>query len=283
MVSQPRLALSRFRPIDWLMSGYALVFAGVALTRLGHPGTGWIALAHLLIPVLALLTTSDDLGRAGRVLRDIYPLLLLLGLYGALDVLSGAGSVTAHDATVQRWEEALFGRQVSRWWWQEHPSRFWSAVLHASYFAYYVIVPAPAILFALRRQADELRWYVLAVMATFIVCYLFFIYFPVAGPYYEFPRPASWFTENGPARLVYQVLATGSSYGAAFPSAHVAATITGTVAAWRGSPRFGLVLAVPATLLTVAVVYCQMHYAVDAIAGIAVAGLVLWTTARYSR
>ena len=283
MVSQPRLALSRFRPIDWLLSGYALVVAGVALARLDLAGTGWIAAAHLLIPVLALLTTAEGLGRAGRILRDIYPLLLLLGLYGSLDVLSGGGAVTAYDGTVQRWEAALFGRQVSRWWWQEHPSRFWSAVLHASYFAYYAIVPAPAIYFALRRRADELRWYVLAVMATFIVCYLFFIFFPVAGPYYEFPRPAPWFLDNGPARLVYRVLATGSSYGAAFPSSHVAATITGAVAAWRGSTRFGMVLAVPALLLTVAVVYCQMHYAVDALAGIGVAAAVLWTTARISR
>ena len=283
MVSQPRLALSRFRPIDWLLSGYALVVAGVALARHDQPGVGWIAVAHLLIPLLALLTTSEDLGRAGRTLRDIYPLLLLLGLYGALDVLSGAGAVSVNDAAVQRWEAALFGRQVSRWWWQDHPSRLWSAVLHASYFAYYVIVPAPAIYFLARRRTVELHWYVLAVMATFIACYLFFLFFPVAGPYYEFPRPASWFVENGPARLVYRILAAGSSYGAAFPSSHVAATITGAVAAWRGSARFGLALAGPALLLTVAVVYCQMHYAVDAIAGVAVALVVLWVTAKAPR
>ena len=70
------------------------------------------------------------------------------------------------------------------------------------------------------------RRFVLVVMATFIVCYLVFLFFPVAGPYYQFPRPAAWFTDNLPARLAYQALASGSSYGAAFPSSHVAA-------AWR--------------------------------------------------
>lgn len=271
--------MSRLRPVDWLLSGYGLVVAATALVRLpGNPLAGWIAAAHLLIPVLALLCASDRVARTGRLLREVYPLVLLVGLYGALDVLAGAGAVTAHDATVQGWEQALFGVQVSRAWWQARPSAFWSWLLHASYFAYYVIVPAPAVWFALKRRTNDLRWYVFAVMATFVACYLWFIFFPVAGPYYEFPRPAAWFTDNGPARLVYATLARGSSYGAAFPSSHVAATVAAAAAAWRGSRALGVLLAVPTAMLTVAVVYCQMHYAVDALAGVAMAGICLGVT-----
>jgi membrane-associated phospholipid phosphatase len=264
------VALSRFRPLDWLLSGYGLIVAGTAVSRMPGPGLASVAAAHLGIPVLALLLASPRIGRVGRVLREVYPLVLLVGLYGSLDLLSGAGSVPVHDATVQRWEEALFGGQVSRTWWRAMPSTLWSTVLHASYFAYYVIVPAPALWFAWQRRPDDLRWYVFAVMATFVTCYLAFIFFPVAGPYYEWPRPDAWFLDNGPARLVYATLASGSSYGAAFPSSHVAAAVTAAAAAWRGSRRLGLLLAVPTGLLTVAVVYCQMHYAVDALAGVAV-------------
>jgi membrane-associated phospholipid phosphatase len=273
--------VTRFRPIDWLLSGYGLVVAVTALVRLpADHSLGWIMAAHLLIPVLALLCASERVGRTGRVLRDVYPLVLLVGLYGALDVLAGAGAVTAHDATVQGWEEALFGMQVSRAWWQAKPSAFWSWLLHASYFAYYVIVPAPAVWFAWKGRTDDLRWYVFAVMATFVACYLWFIFFPVAGPYYEFPRPAAWFTDNGPARLVYATLARGSSYGAAFPSSHVAATVAAAAAAWRGNRTLGVLLAIPTVMLTVAVVYCQMHYAVDALAGVAIAGVIVALTAR---
>ena len=46
------------------------------------------------------------------------------------------------------------------------------------------------------------------------------------------------------------------------------------VAAWQGSRRLGLVLLLPTVLLTIGVVYCQMHYAVDAFAGLAVGGLI---------
>ena len=71
------------------------------------------------------------------------------------------------------------------------------------------------------------------------------------------------------ARLVYATLAQGSSYGAAFPSSHVAAAVAATLAAYAGSRRLGLLLTIPTLLLAVGVVYCQMHYAIDALTGAA--------------
>jgi membrane-associated phospholipid phosphatase len=154
------------------------------------------------------------------------------------------------------------------------PSRFWSAVLHAAYLSYYLIVVAPAFYFVWRRDLPALRHFVLVVMTAFVVCYLAFIFFPVAGPYYVFPRPDPWFTDNVFARMAYNTLATGSSYGAAFPSSHVAATVAAALSTARGSRRLAWALATPTVLLTVAVVYCQMHYGVDALAGLLVGAAV---------
>jgi len=44
----------------------------------------------------------------------------------------------------------------------------------------------------------------------------------------------------------------------------------------RSSRRLGLALVLPTVLLTVGVVYCQMHYGVDALGGLAVGVLVTW-------
>ena len=152
---------------------------------------------------------------------------------------------------------------------------FWSTVLHGAYFAYYPIIALPVLTFLLIRRPEAARRSVLWLLATYVLTYVVFVLYPVAGPYYEFPRPAAWFIDNFTARLVYGTLANGSAYGAAFPSSHVAATLVATAAAFRGSRRVGWILVVPALLLTVGVVYCQMHYAVDALAGIAVAGAVV--------
>jgi membrane-associated phospholipid phosphatase len=270
----------RLRAVDLLLLAYLTIVSIVAVVRASsRPGWWLVLVAHGLFVLLLFLLTRPNLGRVGRTLREIYPLLLLLGLYSELDVLnSGGGAV--HDQIVQRWELLLFGTQISREWWQTAPSRFWSTVLHAAYLSYYFIVAAPALYFAWRGDLAAVRRFVLVVMATFIVCYLVFLFFPVAGPYYQFPRPAAWFTDNLPARLAYQALASGSSYGAAFPSSHVAAALAATLAASRLSWRLGLILAVPTLLLTAGVVYCQMHYGVDALAGLAVGGLVTWAVGK---
>jgi membrane-associated phospholipid phosphatase len=270
------------QPVDLLLLGYLAIVSVVALRRAPtQPECWWLLGAHGLFLVLLALFIRPQLGRLGRTLREIYPLLLLVALYGELDVLNGIGA-TVHDAAVQRWELALFGSQVSRIWWQAAPSRFWSTVLHGAYFSYYFVVTLPALYFALRGDLHAVRQFVLAVMATFVTCYLVFLFFPVAGPYYIFPAPSAWFTDNLPARLVYRILANGSSYGAAFPSSHVAATVAAVLAARRQSTRLGLLLLVPTALLTVGVVYCQMHYAVDAVAGLLVGVTVAWATQKAS-
>jgi membrane-associated phospholipid phosphatase len=270
---------SRLQAVDLLLLGYLGVISLVALERAPrNPGCWWLLGAHLLFGILLLLVTRPGLGKVGRILRELYPLLLLIGLYGELDVLSGINGPPVHDSTIQRWELALFGMQVSRVWWQELPSRFWSTILHGAYFSYYLIVSIPAFYFAWRGRLGNLREFVLTVMITFVICYLAFVFYPVAGPYYVFPHPSGWFTDNGPARLVYAILAAGSSYGAAFPSSHVAASAAATISAWRGSRTLGAALVLPTVLLGIGVVYCQMHYGVDALAGLGLGIVVAGAT-----
>ena len=286
MVPKSRVAVarsSRLLPVDLLLLGYLTIVSVVTVLRAStRPGWWLVLVAHALFVFLLFLLTRPNLGKVGAVLREIYPLFLLLGLYSELDILN-SGPRPVYDHVVQRWELLLFGMQISHEWWQRAPSRFWSTVLHSAYLSYYFIVSAPALYFAWRRDLKAVRSFVLVVMTTFVLCYLVFMFFPVAGPYYQFPRPAPWFTDNLPARLAYQALASGSSYGAAFPSSHVAAALAATLAAARISPRLGLILSVPTLLLTVGVVYCQMHYGVDAIAGLAVGGLVTWGVGRWVR
>lgn len=263
-----------WRRVDRMLAAYGLFVAAVAATRLERPGVGLVLLAHLGLPVLAWLATRASDRGIGGVLRAIYPGLLLTGLYSAIDVLNGAGAARTWDAPIQALEAALFGGQPARDWWQAAPNAFWSSLLHAVYFSYYLIVPLPIIVFLATRRGAAIGRYLDAVIGTFLLCYVAYILVPVAGPYYEFAHPTGPFVDNGPARLVYATLATGSAFGAAFPSSHVAATVAATVAAWLESRRLGLVLLVPTALLAVGVVYCQMHYVIDSAAGVAL-GLAL--------
>jgi membrane-associated phospholipid phosphatase len=265
-----------------MVAGYGVFVALVAATRLHLPGATLILLAHLMLPVLAVLGSRASDTSTGRFLRAYYPVILLTALYSSLDVLNRFGVAAVWDAPLLALEQSLFGGQPSRDWWQAAPSVFWSTVLHAVYFSYYVIVPLPLLVFAVMRRPDAGERYLAGLIATFLICYAIYLLFPVAGPYYEFARPAGEFVANGPARLVYATLERGSAYGAAFPSSHVAATVAATVGAWRGSRTLGMVLAVPTALLAVGVVYCQMHYVVDSVAGVVLGVMVPLLVARKS-
>ena len=143
-------------------------------------------------------------------------------------------------------------------------------ILHGAYWGYYLMVPTPVLYFAFRGERDNARRAILIEGGTFLFCYLIFVFFPVAGPYNYFPWPTGEVLNNPSARLVYATLADGNSYGAAFPSSHVAATTSAVIAAFIGSRWLGWGLLVPAILLAFGTVYCHMHYAIDAVVGVIV-------------
>jgi membrane-associated phospholipid phosphatase len=273
------LAAPRPRFVELALGGYAAIIAVTALVRVPlSPGNWLIALAHALIVLLVFLLTRPGPGAIGRTLRDVAPMVILVGLYASLDVLNGSGTGPTYDGLLLEWEQRLFGLQPARDWWRLHPSGFWSAAFHAVYLAYYPLVAVPALVLLLRHRRGAFRRFVQSVIPTFVACYLFFVFLPVAGPYYVFERPTGAFVANLPARLAYLVLSGGSSFGAAFPSSHVAATVAAWLAARRDAPRLARAMFPFVLLMPVATVYCQMHYALDAIAGVGF-GLVVPTLA----
>ncbi|MFZ5624419.1 MAG: phosphatase PAP2 family protein [Gemmatimonadota bacterium] len=272
----------RLFPLDVLLLAYLALTTAVAVSRWSlYPDMIWVLVSNALAALLILLVRMAQARGSSGAWLDAYPLALLIPLYGAIGFLNGSGAAPTHDLTIQAWEQALFGGQPARDWWRAYPSTFWSPILHAAYLGYYLILVVPTVVFAARGDIASLRRSMLFVMATFVPCYLAFIFFPVAGPYYSFPRPAGPVVDNWPARLLYAGLPSGSAFGAAFPSSHVAASVASTAGAWLSSRRLGIVLAIPTVLLVVSVVYCQMHYAIDALAGLAVATVVITVASRH--
>lgn len=274
------------RPVDKLLTGYIAFVTVVVLVRGGptDAGDGWLLAAHALFAILLFLFTRLDADhKIGRFLWDAYPLALIPGLYTEIGVLSeqfGRQAILAHDAVVQAWEAAIFGGQPAYDWIRSSPSVFWSTVLHLAYFSYYPIVFLGPVLLLARGERVRARKVLFTIVLVFVVCYVVFVLYPVAGPNWVWDHPTGPVREVWSARLVYAVLAGGSSIGAAFPSSHVAATMAATLALWRQWRRLALVFLAPAILLVVGTVYCQMHYAIDALMGLMVGVPVGWYGSR---
>src|SRR5689334_10765393 len=179
-------------------------------------------------------------------------------------------TLSLHDAL-----PILFGSQLSYRWIRETPNPVLSWLLHSCYLAYYAILYASPLGLWFSGRRDAARRTIFAVMVTFYVCYVVFLFFPVAGPRYAFDLAHNAATEIWPARATQWLLDRGDSWGAAFPSSHVAAAVVAAICALRYWRPLGLAL-VPLTLgLVLSVVYGQFHYAVDAVSGLFVAGAVL--------
>jgi membrane-associated phospholipid phosphatase len=122
--------------------------------------------------------------------------------------------------------------------------------------------------FALRGRWDRVEEFLTALLLVFVVCQLFFIGFPVAGPFYHFPEPDPATMGRVFPQLVHAILHRGSSVGTAFPSSHCAVAAICWIVVLRGASRWAKwVLAAIVPALTVGTVYGGFHYGVDALAG----------------
>jgi membrane-associated phospholipid phosphatase len=273
-----RLSWRQYTPIDIATAAYIAIATGAVLLAFraeGLPGWPWLLAAHALIGALVLLAPrARTAGPFGRFMGDWYPMILLPALYGEIGVLTLSAGFQ-NDLLIQRFETFVFGSEVSYRWIRESPNAVLSWALHSCYLAYYAILYASPLALWLGGRRDASRHTIFAVMATFYLCYIVFLFFPVAGPRYAFAGVHNVATDVWPARVAAWLLDRGDSWGAAFPSSHVAASVVATGMALRYWRPVGLVLLPFTAGLILAVVYGQFHYAIDALAGLGLAAVML--------
>ncbi len=271
----------RFAALDGWTLGY-LVVVSCALAARWHlpiPRPGLVVLAHALILVTVLLVAALRRIRPRSAVADWYALFLLQPVYSELGLLNTIQGIS-HDTIVQSWDAALFGGQPSFDWIRAVPSPALSVILHLAYLSYYFIVLCTPLTLWISGRKDAARITILRIMSTFYLCYTIFLLFPVAGPRYLFPHADNAATRIGLARFTQDLLNGGASWGTAFPSSHVAVAVVAGLSAWLAWRLFGSVVVVLSLLLTVATVYGQFHYAVDALAGLAVGIAMLFIVPR---
>lgn len=191
-------------------------------------------------------------------------------------------------------DQSLFGCQPALEFNRLCPWSWFSEAVNMGYFSYYpMIVVVMCYFFLMRNKLYERASFV--VMLAFFIYYLIYIFVPVAGPQFYFwavpaecaqqgvfPALGSYFSTHtdmmpapgNPAGLFYRLVLQAQEMGerptAAFPSSHIAITLTLLYLVAPQSKRLLYVLLPFAILLTLATVYIQAHYLIDAIAGILV-------------
>jgi membrane-associated phospholipid phosphatase len=180
-------------------------------------------------------------------------------------------------------DRQLFG-EVPCVWAERFITYDRTEVMELLYLNFFWIAPSTALLLLAKRRWPEFRAVTLGVLVCFYLGYALYVLFPAAPPrtvlLHEFTKNLSGrphFFSNLSAQAL-SLLPVDSR--AAFPSLHAAVSLVALLYAWRYLRVWFWILLPFAVGLWVSTIYLRHHYAVDLLAGWALAPLAMWRAPR---
>ena len=279
MVSGAKLAVNTttLNIADRTTLVYNVLAAGIVLVFHAHiPQWPWWLAANLAMLAVVFFMTRV-LGRSAntsvQLLRHAYVMLLFFIAYEQTGHINRIIFPELLDPFFQNLEDLIFGGQPAILLAQRFPQHWLAEYLQFAYFSYYLLFLGLGTFLFLRRGRRAALDYLFALCGTMYVCYLIYIFVPVQGAvYYGLPTP----TGGGPFSAIMGFLyAYGEIEGAAFPSSHVAIATVVLFYTYRYARKAVWVIGPLVISLMVATVYCRYHYAIDVLAGLALAGALI--------
>ena len=201
-----------------------------------------------------------------NLLRNGYPILFSLLFY----------TETVHynklifnnlDKHLVNLDQYIFGFQPSVQFSYDFSNSVFSELMYLGYFSLYILIILFVFItyYKLNKSSDELFF---KLTATMLMFYLFFCFFPSAGPQFYFNSPE----KDLPTALLFDkiihFIQQAEQPTGAFPSSHIGISIVILHLIRKRIPTF-FYMAIPFVILLIfSTVYIKAHYAIDAITGI---------------
>lgn len=180
-----------------------------------------------------------------------------------------------NDELLLSWESAITGTE-STLFLQPFISPLLTEWMMMSYVLYVAMLPLVAYACHRAGGAEASTAYLLNLTLANIACYVGFILFPVAGPMCYYPEKYTVPLQGEVFTLMGEWIRNNvHKPGGCLPSPHCAATAVMIASLCRHNRKWFIVLLPILTSIFPATVYGRYHYLSDAIAGIAVALVVL--------
>jgi hypothetical protein len=244
------------------------------------PHADWLLAGHAAAIILIYLIARWPASPLVDLLRDWYPVPLIALAYREMGLIIPAVRQADYDAALASWDLAIFGVHPAVWFEQIQTP----LLTEFLQIAYALFVPSVLLVgYLLRSQGRrrEFRQYAFVMTLGFLVSYLGYLAVPARGPRFFLhqlqSQPLTGLSAFGWVRDVLDTLE--SAHYDCFPSGHVEMTVI----AWWWSKRVSKTLfwlyGIYTLCILVATTYLRYHYAVDLLAGMATAALVLGLTA----
>jgi len=273
------------RTVDWILAAYNLILIGRWAPLVPqHEAARWLVVVHsIALGVPWLLARAPAPGQLWlRRFYDFYPLAWICAFWRELDVHGLFLNNLIDDRALVWLDRSVFGVHLNTAWLAALPGRAFSEMMHLFYFSYYPLLLTVPVLLIVARGTMR-REGVLRIAAAYLACFAIYALWPTTGPgflHVSFPDSVS-------GGLVFQInhaiQNSGDSLGTAFPSSHVAGSVTLTWILWRlGHWRLGIAGIVITLGVLGATIYTQNDFAVDSLAGVLVSvGVQLLVVPRF--
>jgi membrane-associated phospholipid phosphatase len=207
-----------------------------------------------------------------RVLRDWAILASVLACYRTLDLFSPVTYQVNLEAAWQHWDHILLSswhiRAAIEYCGAGVPAYLETCYLLTSGAGCYGLI----ILYTYRKRERFDRFLLIYVMGT-LLSYALVPILRLQPPRVAFPGADVPEIATAMRRLNLVVLSGAGIHSGVFPSAHVSSTFAAAWGLFTALPerkRYGWIFFIYAISVAVATIYGRYHYAVDAVAGVAV-------------
>lgn len=271
-----------FRLYDSLIV-YFFVFLNILILIYHNNLSAWELhfIKHLVIVlfVAGFVIIMDQQTRPVLVfIRNWYPVLSYPFIYRNLLFFLHMVFPGELDSMILSLEMSVFG-VLPNLWLQKIVNPVLTEIMQISYAVYWFTIPISAAILYFKNRPREYEYLIFYVTVTFFVSYLFFIFFPVAGPRFTLASEIS-VSYDGLFMTKYLrgFVASAGFRGGAFPSSHVAVAVVVYIFMYTFERKNALRYFLPAVIaLSLATVYGQYHYLTDMIAGLVLGILIGFT------
>jgi membrane-associated phospholipid phosphatase len=235
------------------------------------------------VSVLAFFVLPGLRSRDGfvRFLGITLPLLVFYLFYRETDLVLSNADINWLDEQVAGFEISFWTRITP-----EQSAPLLGEFLAFSYMAYVPLLLGTAtLLLGSKPQGNNSAASMIRqICIAWGICYILFLFIPVAGPRFAYENVQGARMGTG----IFSALARlnqdhGMLHGAAFPSAHVAATVVATWSLRLTERKFFWVLLPMCIAVVVGAVYLGYHYFADVVAGAVVGVLAVISDSWWQR
>jgi membrane-associated phospholipid phosphatase len=274
-----RYGAVRYRWVDVVTMAY-MAASGTLWLLIGHQRPGWLVavLIHFGYVAFGLeIVRASQRRPSSRILLELrtwYPAFIIVYCFfdvTRLQALLSSDTFWATGALV-RADLAIFGVHPTVWIVRWH--RPWLDELVCFFnISYYLIPFVYAVTMVITRRRPEVWAGASLALFTYVVNYVLFLLLPAIGPRMVPAIEAlrvNTLHGHGPfVWLLHLVQGDhGTVRGAAFPSAHVSASVVWAMAAWRYARRISWLLWILSLGTAFSTVYLGFHHAIDPVAGL---------------